>query len=176
MKVAGYDYEAFGRGVIALDGPGCFAYRLLLERRRVLRAGWEAARADGRDVACRDWPTDPVLRCGGIMDAHHLLPKTWLKSEFPHGVNVHAEFTDRGDGVTDEVHVIRPLAALLNDPRNGIIACRDHHDRIENARIPIYRADLPARVWEFAAELGDRAVARLERDYPERAPAAGGAA
>lgn len=63
-------------------------------------------------------------------------------------------------------------ADKLRDARNLVPMCFDHHLAHENwsghGRARLTRDLLPARVWEFARELGEWAVVRLEREYPVR--------
>lgn len=80
-------------------------------------------------------------RSGGLLDAHHLIPKQVLKREFPHGVN-----------------------DLLMDPRNGVLVRRYHHDALEARAAVIPKALLPADALEFVAELGlDWYVDKMQR-------------
>lgn len=142
--VPGYDYSAFCLAVAERDGVDCFV------RRNV--------------------PLPPeLLACDGKLDCHHLLSKSWLKDEFPHGELV--DVVIPGDEVVPAVRHVK-LGEILSDPRNGIACCRKHHDLLENARITLTAAELPPHVWEFAAELGPRTTARLERDYIDREPVA----
>jgi hypothetical protein len=112
---------------------------------------------DGADCFVRrNVPMDPSLRaCDGALDGHHLLAKQWLKREFSPDLWV----------LCGDFHELRTIEVVLNDSRNGILACRRHHDLIENARVVLSAESLPGCVFEFAAELGDRALARLKRDY-----------
>lgn len=57
------------------------------------------------------------------------------------------------------------------DPRNGVVLCTRDHERHETRTAVIAGTKLPARVREFAAELGDWAVDALDRAHP--IPAAG---
>lgn len=183
MRVPGYDYEGFCRGVAERDGTGCWVRGLLVARRAGVREKWASGQGRGTHAGdLLDWVPSGLLRCDGGLDGHHLLPKQWLKDEFP--------FTDesKGEGwvisgtCPCECHRIDAgpihydvalypscvhcsLADLLNDPRNGVPCCNRHHNMLERHLIVVRRGDIPAHVEEFAAELGDRAVARLERDY-----------
>jgi hypothetical protein len=102
---------------------------------------------DGADCwVRRNVPMDPELRlCDGKLDGHHVLPKQWLKG------NVRLPYSEQTP------------ASVLNDSRNGILVCRRHHDLLENARIALDVEALPPCVVEFAQELGERALARLQR-------------
>jgi len=72
---------------------------------------------------------------------HHVLPKAVLRRE---------GFAGR----------------VLNDPRNLMELCMECHFGHENWRPRLARHLVPQSAWEFAAELGDWATARLERAYP----------
>lgn len=58
------------------------------------------------------------------------------------------------------------LHAYLSDRRNRVDVCRDCHESHENRSKPLTREELPAAVWEFAAELG--LTWYLEKHYPSR--------
>jgi hypothetical protein len=100
---------------------------------------WVSKAFRGRDVPER------LRECDGVMDAHHCLRKNRLKQEVPMGL----------------------LADALNDRRNGIPACRRHHDLLENAHVRLFRSDLPAEVHEFARDFGLEGW--LDRYYPRAA-------
>lgn len=110
---------------------------------------------DGADCWVRRNVSLPpeALSCDGQLDGHHVLPKQWLKSEFSRLRVI----------PTRDVLGAATLSDWLNDPRNGILVCRRHHDLLENARIAIDPESLPPCVVEFAAELGERALARLQQ-------------
>ena len=76
---------------------------------------------------------------------HHFLPKQVLKRE----------------GHADK----------LRDPRNLFGLCLmdhlDHENWAGHGARRLRRHHLTAGAWEFARELGEWAVMRLERDYPE---------
>lgn len=111
---------------------------------------------------------------GGIVDAHHVLPKRVIKTEFPHGVYTSFDGTaipmlparEIGDenwrrfreshfgGALEER--TRELDELLMDPRNGILVRRFHHDALEHRTLAIPVALLPADTLEFVDELGLR--------------------
>lgn len=61
-------------------------------------------------------------------------------------------------------------ADKLRDPRNLIWLCFQHHMDHENwgghGAARITRDRIPGATWRFAAELGEWATVRLERDYP----------
>ena len=121
------------------------------------------------------------MASGGIIDGHHIIRKSRLKREFPHGAYVYE------DGSVDavpaahrrviapnatEVNGVRvvPLDAILWDPRNGLVLRRWHHDELEQRRVRILRTSLPRAVEEFAAEFG--LLWSLERDFGARTEAA----
>jgi hypothetical protein len=78
-----------------------------------------------------------LLTCDGIMDCHHLIRKNRLKQE---------RRLIEASG--------RALEKVLEDPRNGVLVCRRHHDLLERALVVLRREELPVRVFEFASELG----------------------
>lgn len=59
------------------------------------------------------------------------------------------------------------------DPRNGVVTCRRCHERHTTWTAVIDGSKLPARCFEFAAELGTWAEDVLDRAHPTRNPAAG---
>ena len=65
----------------------------------------------------------------------------------------------------------------LTDPRNLLPLCFDCHFNHESWSHRLERHQVPAKTWEFAKELGEWAVVRLERDYPVHVdpPSAAGA-
>lgn len=75
-----------------------------------------------------------LLPCDGILDGHHLVRKSTLTTEL--GLS-------KADG-----------GAVLNDGRNGVFACRRHHDLIEGCAVRLERGELPMVVDEFAAAHG----------------------
>lgn len=80
------------------------------------------------------WPHDyspGLLTCAGELDGHHVgIRKNRLKQQL-------------SPDVVDEA---------LNDPRNGVLVCRRHHDLLERGLVVLRRDELPARVFEFARE------------------------
>jgi hypothetical protein len=149
----GYSYRTFCANVQALHGPGCWIQRTLTRR-------------DGRTVPF-GW-----LICDGMMDAHHICPKSLLKKQFPEGAIWASVAVPTGaDDFAMEperwlpydwrmVHIgegeptLRSLADLLNDGRDGVGACRKHHDMVEARQVVIRRDELPVEAVEFATELG----------------------
>lgn len=77
---------------------------------------------------------------------HHLIPKQVLRRE----------------GRKDR----------LTDPRGLMPLCFECHFNHESWARRIHREELPASVYTFAAEMGEWAVVRLERDYPVHGHAA----
>lgn len=137
MKVDGYDYEAFCAAVAELHGAAC----------------WVRA-----TLAAREVPLPPgLLDCAGQLDGHHLLPKRVLKRERGSG-GVRLAATTRalytGTPSREVEYEAVTIGALLNDGRDGVPACRRHHDLVERALVRIRRAELPRQVEEFAAEIG----------------------
>lgn len=73
------------------------------------------------------------------------------------------------------LHHVLPKAAIkregyaghwLRDARNAMPLCMACHFGHENWRPRLPRHMVPTSAWEFAAELGPWATARLERAYP----------
>lgn len=124
-KERGYSYEAFFEAIAHMDGYRCFVHHLLLKREE------EGA----------DFPLG-LLLCEGVMDAHHLLPKQRLKQEFSSNGTLYGGGPD-----------VR-LGDVLSDPRNGILACRRHHDLVERRLVVVRAADLPQRFSAFCADYG----------------------
>lgn len=87
------------------------------------------------------------VRCGRLssgMQGHHVVPKSFLKREYGN----------------------RP--EIVWDPRVGIPTCERCHEK-HTLRVDVIPADLiPAEAWEFARELGEAAVVRLEKEHPCR--------
>jgi hypothetical protein len=75
-----------------------------------------------------------LLLCEGVIDGHHLIRKNRLKQELS-----------------------RPFSELVGgyvfeDARNGILACRRHHDLVERGLVVVKAEELPRRVHAFVAE------------------------
>jgi hypothetical protein len=166
MSVPGYSYAEFCQGIAERDGESCWVHKLLVARRTAQIEAWASGHTERGDTRT-NWIPVKLLSCDGQLDGHHVgLSKSWLKREFPAGtatllVSIGPRYKD------DTVSALceRSLADLLNDPRNGVCACRRHHDMLEAHLIVVHRGDLPEHIEEFAAELGPKAVARLERDF-----------
>jgi hypothetical protein len=157
-KRRGYDYGEFVRAVEQLHGTGCFVVRAINAR---LRAGtW-------RDSM-------HLVQCDGILDGEHVLSKQRVQDRFPFGAVMRdgaLEPLDRG--VWEEIAKtidgrgrLFTLGELLNDGRLGVLACRRHHDLIENGQFKFARAELPVEVESVAVDYG--LDAWLERDYGGR--------
>lgn len=88
------------------------------------------------------------LACGrpGATTRHHVLPRQVIRRE--------------GRSLGLRVRV------LLADPRNLVPMHFDCHLAHENWAPRLTREQVPERAWQFARELGEWAVVRLERDYP----------
>lgn len=161
MKVDGYDYPAFLHAVIIRRGHGCWVGKLLRGRRE----HWLRSRAPG---AAMPWDLDPgLLMCQGELDGHHLVSKQRIKREFErlNPLDEWPVLINRNWSTGGPFEPVRweSLAEMLMDPRNGVPACRRHHDLLERRLVVPTRAELPVGVEEFAAEVG--MVWSLERDY-----------
>lgn len=117
-------------------------------RRRVKGAAELEAEANFRETVLREdclMKRRPGHRCSGPLDAHHVLPKRFLKtnySTFPD-----AEKWER-----------------IHDPANGVALCRAAHDAVTTRMGYIFLEELPARVVDFARDQG--LMWRLERECP----------
>ena len=102
-----------------------------------------AVLADGRSALSGE-KVAGYWRSGGpdLKYFHHVVPKRLLR--------------DRG------------LYDRVWDPRNGMLLTPGEHDEHERRRRPIPYDRLSASAIEFANELGDWAVAYLEKTYPSR--------
>lgn len=160
--MSGYDGAEFLARVQAHWAPlgrrtmptGCYVCDVVVPSLGLTRGEVIGAQRRCRDVS------------GGIVDAHHLLPRQVLKRELPHGVYTsldgavipcrHSEPVDeriRGTEL-DPTPRLRSVGDLLMDPRNGIVVRRYHHDVLENSSLAIPVKALPAGAREFAEELG----------------------
>lgn len=146
-----YDYDAFREGIRFLDGLECWLRRLLRER------------SDEHPFDC----SPGLLTCAGELDGHHLIRKNRLKQEYPHGAFFESDkahpvlLTSNPELVT---HSGISLGGILEDPRNGILVCRRHHDMVEGGQVTILRDELPPRVFDFAEEYG--LAGWLDRYFP----------
>ena len=82
------------------------------------------------DIWREGWETGRCVVCGTRrnLDGHHAVPKRVL--------------------------LRLGFFAYVMDKRNRVWVCRDDHESHENRHRPILRDELPASVFEFAAELG----------------------
>ena len=89
--------------------------------------------------------------------AHHVLPKQVIR-QYVRGLRL------------PSVEAIPLSKRLLSDTRNRLWLCEGPlgcHPQFENRRLVIPRDRVPQGAFEFAAELGERFVAWLEKRYPE---------
>lgn len=108
--------------------------------------GWWADRVDqhpepiilSSTQSNEDWRFDKVVR-------HHVIPQQTLRN--------HAD-----------VRRVKPWI-LVWDPRVGIKVSKRRHERHHSGHEPIRRDELPARVFEFAEEMGLGWY--LDRHYPK---------
>lgn len=91
------------------------------------------------ELVAKGQPCIVCGRRGGIIDAHHVLPKKLLRS------------LGRDD--------------LTMDPRNGIPVHRNRHDQHESGYLRLPRSILPPAAIEFAREIDQEW--RLDKLYPE---------
>jgi hypothetical protein len=167
VSVPGYSYAEFCRGIAERGDTECWVRGLLVARRQAQIDAWGAGQGEVGEAQA-NWIPNGLLECDGPLDGMHLgLSKSWLKNEFPNGGWA---LYPVGDGKwvapNDEGGDWHwPLHEILNDSRNGVCGCRRHHDLVDRKLIMVRRGDLPGLVEEFAAELGTKAVARLERDF-----------
>lgn len=131
-------------------------------------------------------------RCDGSLVRAHLIPKQFLKREFPKGVcRVIEEIGGDPEAPThappgpwmkvERAHLeatgleYRSLHALISDPRiwrwgcGGPTGIGGHHGKVDGLQLRISRYKLPQSVEEFADELG--ITWWLDRTYgPLQAP------
>lgn len=117
--------------------------------------------------------------CDGQLIRAHLVPRQLLKREFPYGASLgeHGWFAlGRSQAWYHGLTVVR-VDELVADPRSWVPCCggpmgnAGHHGMLDvSKRLRIARADLPAAVEEFAAELG--LGWWLDREYGEAVAAA----
>lgn len=114
--------------------------------------------------------------CNGRLIRAHLIPRSLLKREYRWGV---VRDTDgwrplrRNEDRYDLPH--RSFDDLVDDPRSWVPCCggaqgvSGHHGALDVARtLKLPREALPVGLEEFAAELGPRALAYLDREYGAR--------
>jgi hypothetical protein len=106
------------------------------------------------------WPCLFTLRpghvCDGPLDAHHLVPKNFLRHRFSH-------------------LPLKQLLAILFDPRIGAPLCRyGAHDPVTHRTAFVYREDLSHECLDFVTSLPSFVLLRLEEECPRRDTLAGG--
>lgn len=89
--------------------------------------------------------------CEGPKDAHHLIPKQFIRQRF--------------EAVLPEPEFV----AILFNPKIGAPLCRKAHDRIESGADRIYFEDLSDECLEYVGSLPDFMLMRLELKCPKRA-------
>jgi hypothetical protein len=104
-------------------------------------------------VRCRVCDGDGKHHCEGRKDAHHLIPKQFIRKRF--------------QGVLPEDR----LVAILFNPKIGAPLCRKAHDRIESGADRIYWSDLTDECIEYVGSLPDFVLLRLEEESPKRSAA-----
>jgi hypothetical protein len=92
--------------------------------------------------------------CSGRKDAHHLVPKSFLRQRF--------------EAVLPEEEFV----AILFNPKIGAPLCRKAHDAIESGRDRICWEDLSDDCIEYVSSLPDFVLMRLELESPKRASSA----
>lgn len=107
--------------------------------------------------------------CSGPMDRAHLMSKSFIKRQFPHGALLGPDNyflpVSRTPGQEVAGYVFIPTSRLVWDERLWVHACRHHHADWDNCRYTVPRSALPASFIEFAERLG--LTARLDHDFPE---------
>lgn len=73
-----------------------------------------------------------LLSCRVPYDAAHLIPQRALAEHVP----------------------AEKLLTALTDVRNGVIACRRHHNMLDGCAIALEPDEWPVDAWEFAADYG----------------------
>jgi hypothetical protein len=132
--VSGYDGAEFLARVRAhwasrrTVPTGCWVCDVLLS---ACREPWQGALRDERRMCAE--------RSGGIVDAHHCLPRRLIKQK---ARERHPLGEDAG-WVTE----------ALSDPRNGIVVRRLHHDQLESGHLAIPKVLWPEEALAFAREL-----------------------
>lgn len=103
------------------------------------RAAFDQQRVDGRGPALCAVTEEPLS--WEFDEVHHPLEKRLLRA--------------------------RGLYLVVWDPRNSLAVKKRVHLAHTAGDPKIARSFLPDRVWEFAREVGEWAVARIEEDHPE---------
>lgn len=107
-------------------------------------AGWEVS------IDCDVCGGSGEHTCSGRKDAHHLIPKDFIRRMF--------------EAVLPEDQFV----AILHNPKIGAPLCRKAHDRIEAGSDRIYWEDLSEECIEYVGSLPDFVLIRLERECPKR--------
>lgn len=100
-------------------------------------------------VTCPACNGDGKHHCEGRKDAHHLIPKQFIRNRFSH--------------LPED-----QLLAILFNPKIGAPICRKAHDRIEAGFDRIYWQDLTDEAIEYVGSLPDFMLLRLEEECPKR--------
>lgn len=103
-------------------------------------------------VECEACGGDGRHHCDGPKDAHHLVPKDFLRRMFK-AVLPEPEFV-----------------AILHNPKLGAPICRKAHEAIESGKDRIYFEDLSDACLEYVSTLPDFVLIRLENECPKREP------
>ena len=86
--------------------------------------------------------TRPDHVCRGVRDAHHVIPKQYLRQRFPGRWGV------------------------IYDPAVGVTLCRAAHEAVTRHSDYVFWDEVPQRVIDFAEARG--ILQRLERECPKR--------
>lgn len=111
--------------------------------------GGEGAMAGEQCSSCRGYGRH---HCEGRKDAHHLIPKQYIRRMF--------------QAVLPEPEFV----AILFNPLIGAPLCRKAHDSIERGFDRIYWQDLSDECIEYVSSLPDFMLIELERKCPKRPP------
>ena len=95
------------------------------------------------------WQKRPGHRCDGPRDAHHLIPKQFIRQRL--------SYLPEGD-----------LLPILFNPLIGASLCRQGHDEIEGRRTFIYWDELTEECLEWVGSQPDFMLLRLEEMCPKR--------
>lgn len=101
-------------------------------------------------VTCPACDGDGRHHCSDRKDAHHLIPKDFIRQRYR--------------GIANE----EQLLAVLFSPLIGAPLCRKAHDAIEAGSDRIYWEDLSEECLEYVSCLPDFMLLRLERECPKR--------
>jgi hypothetical protein len=112
--------------------------------------------------------------CDGRLIRAHLIPRSLLKREFPHGVLLEDGRWRKATRYEDRYDLAhRTWQLLAADPRSWVPCCGGpqgnggHHGQLDHSRtLRIPRDQLPEAVEQFAAELG--LTWFIDRTYPNQ--------